>query len=186
MRQSELDRAVADVVRSQRFIMGPRVDELEQQLSERLRSKHAIACASGTDALLLSLKALDLRPDGEVVVPVARQVRDGDPVIVRLPEMDFVDDGPGKPVGIHRHIGRRPLAAFGNSDGDFEMLQWTTAGGGLRLGALVRHTDAEREWAYDRKSHVGRLERALDAAPAHGWTVIDMKRDWKKVFAFEK
>jgi hypothetical protein len=110
------------------------------------------------------------------------EVRDGHPVIVRLPEMDFVDDGAGKPVGIHRHIGRRPLAAFGNSDGDFEMLQWTTGGGGPRLGALVRHTDAEREWAYDRESHVGRLGKALDAAPAQGWIVIDMKRDWKTIF----
>jgi hypothetical protein len=110
------------------------------------------------------------------------EVRDGRPVLVRLPQLDFVDDGPGKPVGIQRHIGRRPIAAFGNSDGDFEMLDWTTAGEGPRFGLLVHHTDAEREWAYDRKSAVGHLDRALDAAGPRGWTVVDMKRDWKVVF----
>ena len=110
------------------------------------------------------------------------EVRDGDPVIVRLPEMDFVDDGPGKPVGIHRHIGRRPLAAFGNSDGDFEMLEWTTAGPGPRLGLLLHHDDAEREVAYDRASAFGRLDRGLEEAPKRGWVVVGMKRDWQRVF----
>ena len=113
------------------------------------------------------------------------ELRGGVPALVRLPEVDFIDDKAGKPVGIHRHVGRRPIAAFGNSDGDLQMLQWTTAGEGPRLGAIVHHTDGEREWAYDRKSGVGRLDRALDEAGPKGWTVIDMKRDWRRVFAFE-
>lgn len=109
-------------------------------------------------------------------------IRDGSPVIVRLPEIDFVDDHAGKPVGINRHIGRRPIAAFGNSDGDLEMLQWTGSGRGLRFCMLVRHTDADREWAYDRKSHVGRLDKALDEAKRNGWTVVDMKQDWNSIY----
>ncbi|HET9794025.1 MAG TPA: HAD family hydrolase [Thermoanaerobaculia bacterium] len=113
------------------------------------------------------------------------ELRDGTPVLVRLPEMDFVDDGPGKPVGIQTQIGRRPLAAFGNSDGDLPMLQWTAGGDGPRFALLVHHTDAEREWAYDRTSPVGRLDKGLDEARARGWTVVDMKADWKRVFAFE-
>jgi hypothetical protein len=88
----------------------------------------------------------------------------------------------GKPVGIHRHIGRRPIAAFGNSDGDLQMLQWTCAGAGARLCLYVHHTDAQREWAYDRESHIGRLDKGLDEAAASGWTVVDMKRDWNRVF----
>jgi phosphoserine phosphatase len=111
--------------------------------------------------------------------------RDGVPVLVRKPEIDFIDDGPGKPAGIQRHIGRRPIAAFGNSDGDLQMLQWTTAGEGPRLALLVHHTDAAREWAYDRDSHIGKLDAALDAARAHGWTVVDMAADWKRVFPFD-
>jgi hypothetical protein len=101
---------------------------------------------------------------------------------VRLPEVNFIDDKTGKPVGIHTHIGRRPIAAFGNSDGDFEMIDWTTSGQGLRFGLIVHHTDAQREWAYDRESHVGRLDRALVAAKSKGWTVLDMRQDWKRVF----
>ena len=108
--------------------------------------------------------------------------RGGVPVLVRLPELNFIDDGLGKPVGINEHIGRRPVAAFGNSDGDLQMLQWTAAGGGRRLCLLVHHTDAEREWAYDRPSDVGRLDKALDLANAQGWMVVDMKQDWKVVF----
>lgn len=108
----------------------------------------------------------------------------GAPRLFRLPEVDFVDDKAGKPVGIQKAIGRRPVAAFGNSDGDFQMLEWTTSAPGLRFGLIVHHTDAEREWAYDRKSHVGKLDLALDAAPKRGWVVVDMQRDWKRIFAF--
>ena len=110
---------------------------------------------------------------------------DGRPILFRLPQINFVDDKDGKPVGIEEHIGRRPVAAFGNSDGDLEMLQWTTeAGARRRLGVVVHHTDAEREYAYDRQSKVGRLDRVLDAAADDRWTVVDMKRDWKNIFAF--
>jgi len=97
----------------------------------------------------------------------------------------FIDDKAGKPVGIQAHIGRRPVAAFGNSDGDFQMLEWTTHGAGTRLGLLVRHDDAAREYAYDRQSAMGRLARGLDEAPARGWVVVSMQRDWKRVFVFE-
>lgn len=110
------------------------------------------------------------------------EVRNGTPVIVRLPELNFIDDKAGKPVGIQQHIGRRPTMAFGNSDGDFEMLEWTTSGPGPRFGLIVHHTDAEREWAYDRESHIGRLARGLDEAPKRGWVVVSMKKDWKVVF----
>jgi hypothetical protein len=110
------------------------------------------------------------------------ELRDGKPVLVKLPEIDFIDDKAGKPVGIQKHIGRRPILAFGNSDGDLQMLQWTAAGSGARFMGLVHHTDAEREWAYDRKSSIGRLDKALDEAQAKGWTVVDMKDDWKTIF----
>ncbi|HSB06807.1 MAG TPA: HAD family hydrolase [Thermodesulfobacteriota bacterium] len=113
------------------------------------------------------------------------EMRDGKPVLIRLPDIDFIDDGPGKPVGIQKLIGRRPLAAFGNSDGDLQMLHWTAAGEGPRFTLLVHHTDAEREWAYDRQSFAGRLDKALDEAHRQGWTVVDMKRDWKRVFPFQ-
>lgn len=110
------------------------------------------------------------------------ELRDGKPVLVRLPELNFNDDKAGKPIGIHQHIGRRPIMAFGNSDGDFEMLEWTTAGKGPRFGLIVHHTDADREYAYDRESHIGRLSRGLDEAPKRGWTVVDMQRDWKTIY----
>jgi hypothetical protein len=110
------------------------------------------------------------------------EMRDGKPVLVRLAELDFVDDKAGKPVGIHSHIGRRPIAAFGNSDGDLQMLQWTIAGGGPRFALIVHHDDAAREWAYDRKSHIGKLDKAWDEAAARGWTVVSMKDDWKRIF----
>lgn len=110
------------------------------------------------------------------------ELRDGVPAIMRLPEIDFIDDGPGKPVGINKFIGRRPIAAFGNSDGDFEMLEWTTSGPGRRFGLIVHHDDAQRENAYDRDSHFGRLARGLDEAPARGWTLVSIKDDWKVVY----
>jgi len=113
------------------------------------------------------------------------EFRDGEPVLLRLPEMNFIDDKEGKPVGINSHIGRRPIAAFGNSDGDFQMLEWATAGTGARLGVYVHHTDGEREWAYDRESHIGRLDRGLDEADARSWVVVSMKDDWQTIFPTE-
>ena len=111
-----------------------------------------------------------------------RFVADGERVAIeRLPELHFIDDKAGKPVGIQRYIGQRPILAAGNSDGDYEMLRWTTAGEGRRLGLIVHHTDAEREWAYDRESNEGRLDRALDESGARGWIVIDMEDDWRVV-----
>jgi len=110
---------------------------------------------------------------------------DGKPLLMKEPKVEFVDDGPGKPVGINRFIGRQPIFAFGNSDGDYQMLQWTAAGKGARFMGIVHHTDAEREWSYDRHSHVGKLDKALDEGRAKGWTIVDMKRDWKRVFPFQ-
>lgn len=110
------------------------------------------------------------------------EVKDGTPVLLRLPEINFIDDKAGKPVGIQQYIGRRPIAAFGNSDGDLEMLQWVTTGKGRRFGLLVRHTDDVREVAYDRDSSIGRLDKALDEAKKKGWSVVDMKKDWAKIF----
>jgi len=114
------------------------------------------------------------------------EMRDGKPVLVRLPELNFVNDEDGKPIGIHTQIGRRPIAAFGNSDGDLQMLQWTTAGQGPRFALYVHHTDAEREWAYDRDSSIGRLDKGLDEARARDWTIVDMKRDWKVVYPIDR
>jgi hypothetical protein len=107
---------------------------------------------------------------------------DGHPVLIRLPEIDFIDDKDGKPVGIQKFIGKRPAAAFGNSDGDLQMLQWTAAGEGKRYCLIVHHTDAEREWAYDRESYIGKLDKGLDEANAKGWTVVDMKNDWNEIY----
>jgi len=117
---------------------------------------------------------------GEVKLETAP---DGKPELEKLAKIEFIDDGPGKPVGIDRFIGRRPIFAFGNSDGDLQMLQWTTAGPGARFAGIVHHTDDVREYAYDRQAVFGKLDKALDAAAANGWTVVDMKQDWKEVFA---
>ena len=114
------------------------------------------------------------------------EVQNGAPVLIREPKISFVDDGPGKPVGIYRSIGRRPVAAFGNSDGDQQMLEFTAAGPGKRLMLIVHHTDADREYAYDRTSSVGKLDKALDEALAKGWIVVDMKKDWRVIYPFEK
>jgi phosphoglycolate phosphatase-like HAD superfamily hydrolase len=128
-------------------------------------------------------------PPGQVIgssIKTTFELRDGEPVLVRLPKLNFINDKGGKPVGIQQHIGRRPIAAFGNSDGDLPMLQWTSAGSGPRFCLYVHHTDAEREWAYDRKSHVGRLDKGLEEAAKNGWTVVDMKQDWTTIFPPEK
>jgi phosphoglycolate phosphatase-like HAD superfamily hydrolase len=133
-------------------------------------------------------KAYGIPPEQIVgtISDVKFEMLDGKPVLVRDPKISFVNDGPGKPVGIYRAIGRRPILAFGNSDGDQQMLEFTTAGSGPRFAGLVWHTDATREWAYDRQSHIGRLDKALDEARAKGWTVADMKKDWKRIYAFEQ
>jgi phosphoserine phosphatase len=113
------------------------------------------------------------------------QFKDGKASIVRTPKLAHNDDGPGKPESIDAVIGRRPILAFGNSDGDLQMLQWTAAGSGKRLMGLVHHTDAKREWAYDRKSDIGRLDKALDEANSRGWTVVDMASEWRRIYPFE-
>ena len=113
------------------------------------------------------------------------EMRDEKPVLLKLPELDFIDDKEGKPVAINKFIGKRPIAAFGNSDGDLQMLQWTAAGDGKRLMLYVHHTDADREWAYDRESQIGRLDKGLDEANKKGWIVVNMKNDWKCIYPFE-
>jgi phosphoserine phosphatase len=110
---------------------------------------------------------------------------DGEPVLNRLPKIDFIDDGPGKPVGINRFIGRRPIFVAGNSDGDYEMLRWVTGGRPNSFGLIVHHTDAVREYTYDRESHFGKLSKAMDEAEQRNWLLVDMKNDWKKIYAFE-
>lgn len=133
-------------------------------------------------------KVYDIPPEQVVgsSVKVRYAFQNGKPVLVRLPEIDFIDDKIGKPVGIHKFIGRPPIMAFGNSDGDFEMLEWITAAKGPRFGLIVHHTDADREWAYDRKSPIGQLDKALDEAPKRGWLILDMKQDWKVIYPFQK
>jgi phosphoglycolate phosphatase-like HAD superfamily hydrolase len=117
---------------------------------------------------------------------VKYEFRDGKPMLIKEPKVEFVDDGPGKPVGINRFIGRRPILAFGNSDGDQQMLQYTAGGDGLRFMGIVHHTDAAREYAYDRQSHIGKLDKALDEAIQRKWTVVDMKADWNTIYPFER
>jgi len=133
-------------------------------------------------------KTYGIPPDQVIgtISDVKFQMKDGAPVLMREAKIAFIDDGPGKPVGIYRAIGRRPIAAFGNSDGDLQMLQFTAAGAGRRLMLIVHHDDAAREYAYDRQSHIGKLDKAWDEAKAKGWTVVSMRNDWKTIFAFEK
>jgi phosphoserine phosphatase len=151
--------------------------------------KTYIVSGGGVDFMRVFTESVYGIPPEQVVGSVIEtklEVRDGKPVLVRLPRINLVDDKAGKPVGIHRFIGRRPILAFGNSDGDHQMLQWTAAGDGARFMGIVRHTDAEREWAYDRQASVGRLDKALDEATRKGWTVVDMKQDWKVVYPFQR
>jgi len=132
----------------------------------------------------ISEKAYGIPPEQVVGSSIVAefQFKDGKPALVRMPKIDFINDKAGKPVGIYEHIGRRPILAFGNSDSDMQMIEYTMAGEGRRMGLFVHHTDADREYAYDRKSHVGTLDKALDQAAAKGWFIVDMKKDWKKVF----
>ena len=150
--------------------------------------KTFIVSGGGIEFLRPWVEAIYGIPPDQVVgssINVKFEMTDTGPVLRRLPELDFIDDKAGKPVGIHKFIGRRPIAAFGNSDGDLQMLQWTAAGKGKRLMVYIHHTDAEREWAYDRESHIGRLDKGLDEANEKGWTVVDMKKDWKVIYPFE-
>ena len=150
--------------------------------------KTFIVSGGGIDFMRVFSEQVYGIPPEQVVGSVGEtklEMRSGKPVLVKLPKINLVDDKAGKPVGIQRFIGRRPILAFGNSDGDQQMLEWTAVGDGARLMALVHHTDAQREWAYDRQSSFGRLDKALDEAVAKNWTVVDMKRDWKKIYSFE-
>jgi len=159
-----------------------------RELLDYLRAngfKTYIVSGGGVEFLRVVSEELYGVPPEQVIgssIKTKYEIRNGMPSIVRLPEVDFIDDKAGKPVGIHKFIGKRPIAAFGNSDGDFEMLEWTTSAPGPRLGMIVRHDDAAREFAYDRASPVGRLARALDEAPQRGWTVISIRNDWKTVY----
>ena len=167
-----------------RLVYQPMVELLEYLRANGFKT--FIVSGGGVDFMRPWTEAAYGVPPEQVVgssILTGFELRDGRPVLVKLPEVEFVDDKAGKPVGIHRFIGRRPIAAFGNSDGDLEMLQWTTMGApGRRLGLIVRHDDAEREYAYDRDSHVGRLDTALDAAGPAGWVVVSMKNDWATMF----
>ncbi len=160
-----------------------------RELLDYLRAngfKTYIVSGGGVEFLRVFAEELYGVPPEQVIgsgIKAKYEVRDGRPVIVRLPEIDFIDDKAGKPVGIHKFIGRRPIAAFGNSDGDVEMLEWTTAGPGPRLGVLVHHDDAGREFAYDRTSPFGKLDRGLDEARTRGWLVVSIGNDWRTVHA---
>jgi FMN phosphatase YigB (HAD superfamily) len=184
----EFDRLVADWIATARNPMtGRRYTAMVYQpmleLLAYLRGRgFAIYIVSGAGADFIrpwAQRVYGVPPDHVIGsrLRLAYRVRAGVPELVRLPSLDFVDDKAGKPIAIEERIGRRPIAAFGNSDGDFEMLEWTTAGARPHLGVLVHHTDAEREWAYDEGA-----ERALGQAPARGWVVVDIRRDWRRVF----
>jgi phosphoglycolate phosphatase-like HAD superfamily hydrolase len=197
MTTDEFDQVVLDWVKTARHpkFDRPYTDLVYQPMLEVLAYLRAngfktyIVSGGGIEFMRVFAERVYGVPPEQVVGSSGKlkyEVRDGTPVLVKLPEVAFIDDGPGKPAGIQEHIGRRPLMAFGNSDGDFHMLQWTSAGSGPRFGLIVHHTDAEREWAYDRTSHIGKLDKALDAAPKAGWTVVNMKADWKVIYPFQK
>jgi phosphoglycolate phosphatase-like HAD superfamily hydrolase len=197
MTSEEFDRIARDWIASAKHPKtGRRYTEMAYQpMLELLRYLRAnafktfIVSGGGVDFMRVFAERVYGIPPEQVIGSSGKlkfDLRDGKPVLLKLPEVDFIDDKEGKPVAIQRHIGRRPLAAFGNSDGDLAMLQWTCSGAGARLCLYVHHTDADREWAYDRQSHIGRLDKGLDEARAKRWTVADMKRDWKRIFPFEK
>ena len=197
MTTEEFERVVAGWLRSARHpkFKRPYTDLAYQPMLELLRYLRAngfktyIVSGGGVEFMRVFAERAYGIPPEQVIGSSGKQrfeLRDGKPVLVKLPELDFLDDKDGKPIAIQKTIGRRPLAAFGNSDGDLQMLQWTCSGPGARFCLYVHHTDGEREWAYDRASHIGRLEKGLDEARAKGWTVADMKRDWNVIFPFEK
>jgi phosphoglycolate phosphatase-like HAD superfamily hydrolase len=193
MSSDEFDRIASDWIATARH---PRFERLYSELVfQPMLEVLAHLRANGFKTYIVSGGGIDfMRPWTERVYGIPPEqvvgssgklryaMRDGQPTLMRLAQIDHVDDGPGKPVGIRRFIGRRPIAAFGNSDGDLPMLEYTAAAGQPRLIVIVRHDDAQREYEYDRKSRVGKLDKALDAALAKGWTVVSMKSDWKRVF----
>lgn len=199
MTTDEFDDAVRDWLDTAKHPRFDRpYDELTYQpmveLLEYLRAngfKTFIVSGGGIDMIRVFAEEAYGIPPEQVVgssLKTGFEMRNGVPTLVKLPELNFIDDKEGKPVGIHQHIGRRPIFAAGNSDGDLQMLQYTTAPGsgeGQRFGLLIHHTDAQREWAYDRESHIGKLDKALDEAGERGWTVVDMANDWKTVYAPE-
>ena len=196
MTTAEFEHAVLEWIRSARHpktkrLYGEMVYQPMLELLAHLRAngfKSYIVSGGGIDFIRPWAERVYGIPPEQIVgssIKVKFEMRANGPVLVYLPEFDFVNDKEGKPVGIHRFIGRRPIMAFGNSDGDLQMLQWTAAGRGPRLMGLVHHTDAEREWAYDRKSPIGELDKALDEARMNRWTVVDMKLDWKVIYPFE-
>lgn len=193
MNSEEFDAIVRDWIASARHPVTGRLytDMVYQPMQELLQYLRAngfktyIVSGGGVEFMRPWAEKVYGIPPEQVIgssIKTQFQLQDGKPRLLRLPEVNFVDDKAGKPVAIQAHIGRRPLAAFGNSDGDLQMLQWTSAGKGARFAMLVRHTDANREWAYDRQSPIGTLDKALDEANNKGWTVVDMKRDWKVIF----
>jgi phosphoglycolate phosphatase-like HAD superfamily hydrolase len=197
MTTEEFDAAVTDWVDNARHprFKRPYTDLVFQpmiELLELLRSngfKTFIVSGGGVEFMRVFTERIYGVPPEQVVGSsgvLQYSVRNGKPVLLKTPKIFFIDDHDGKPVGIQQFIGRRPVFAFGNSDGDQQMLRWTAAGDGRRFMGLVHHTDAEREWAYDRKSKIGTLDKAWDEAAARGWTVVDMKKDWKVVYPFEK
>ncbi|WP_200330780.1 HAD family hydrolase [Thiocystis violacea] len=193
MTTEEFERIAGDWIASARH---PRFERLYTQvvyqpmleLLDYLRAngfKTFIVSGGGSDFMRPWTERVYGIPPEQVVgsqIAMRYEVQNGTPVLMRKPEIAFIDDKAGKPVGIQRHIGRRPILAFGNSDGDYQMLDWTTAGAGKRLGLILHHDDSEREYAYDRESHVGRLDKGLDDAASKGWILVSMKRDWSQVF----
>ncbi|MGJ8672785.1 HAD family hydrolase [Rubritalea sp.] len=166
-----------------KMVYQPMIELLDTLRANRFQTY--IVSGGGIDFMRVFAEEVYGIPPEQVIgssVEVKFEMRDGVPVIVREPKIGFIDDGPGKPVGIHTHIGKRPIAAFGNSDGDLQMLQWTAAGEGESLCVYIHHTDAEREWAYDSPSHIGQLDKGLTEAKSKGWTVVDMKAEWKTIF----
>jgi phosphoserine phosphatase len=193
MTSEEFERIASDWIVQARHpkFQRPYTDLVYQPMLELLEYLRAngfrtfIVSGGGVDFMRPWTERVYGIPPEQVVgsaIELKYEERDGEPLLVREPKVAFIDDKAGKPVGIQRHIGRRPILAFGNSDGDLQMLRWTTAGDGRRLGLILHHDDAEREYAYDRKSHFGKLDKALDLAADAGWTVVSMKSDWGRVF----
>ena len=193
----EFNKIVADWVRTARHpsFKQPYTAMVYQPMIELLRYlrgngfKTFIVSGGGVEFMRVFAERVYGIPPEQVIgssgVTKFQPGADGKPVLMKEPKVEIIDDGPGKPESINRVIGRRPVFAFGNSDGDLAMLQWTAAGAGARFAGIVHHTDDKREWAYDRTSHVGKLDKALDEAGKSGWTVVDMKTDWKSIYPFE-